>query len=697
MSQEFKNISNLGGLRTNLPEDQIPERNATDCANMDFSVQGLIQSKKGYDRLGSKITDVGTNLRGFMYKKNFGALKRIKLRVRDDGTNSHLDWFNPSSPDTSDGDWELLSGDKTQGAVMGFAPFNNTNVNQLIFSNGQDNFHTWNGATALVDSVTGVSITADTIAFVDSNPDTITDSGDGFLTAGFQAGDIINVSGTTNNNGQYTIDTVVAGTITLVGGDTLTAEGAGTDFTILAATITKSGTDTFAFEGFDATGSVLIDGTTYAYTGGTSGTTLTGVTPDPTTQNPAANKGIAQQPDGSTYSGNPKGNILLTSGARLWLSGVPTRESQMYYSEVAVATNFTAADNPDDPGIEDFPDGGGPITLLDAKQIDKNKIIIHKEDGILVFWLDYDGTNKIPYRDVLTLADDSGASNQKAGAGLNKASYFTTTREGLKSIQRASQAEDFDLNSISDAILPTIEGYDFTTAASVYYPKKRVVYVACKESSDSDYNDKIIAFYLTRSAKDATVVDVSIDEAFVADWILDGDNLFFVSSIDQNVYQFFVRKSNRGAAINHSWTSKAFTFGEPARGKEFNKIWVEGYIGSGTKIKISVLYGLLGSEGSKSKTLAWNDDFVTTQKISALGADVLGTVSLGASSADITDSYAFSVPIHVDIKKSTRYKIKIETEYDSETSNESYWAVSNLATNPTLKTIDYRDVINTNV
>lgn len=75
------------------------------------------------------------------------------------------------------------------------------------------------------------------IAFVDSNPDTITDSGNGFVTAGFQAGDKITVSGTTNNNTEYTIDTggVAAGTLTLVAGDTVTAEAAGANVTIQQA------------------------------------------------------------------------------------------------------------------------------------------------------------------------------------------------------------------------------------------------------------------------------------------------------------------------------------------------------------------------------------------------------------------------------------------------------------------------------
>lgn len=77
-------------------------------------------------------------------------------------------------------------------------------------------------------------IKAKTIAAVNSNPDTYTDSGNGFVVAGFADDDEITVSGFTTggNNGSKTIATVAAGTITLVGGDTLTDESAGDEVII---------------------------------------------------------------------------------------------------------------------------------------------------------------------------------------------------------------------------------------------------------------------------------------------------------------------------------------------------------------------------------------------------------------------------------------------------------------------------------
>jgi len=83
---------------------------------------------------------------------------------------------------------------------------------------------------------TNHNITASTISFTHNaeSADTISDSGNGFVTAGFVEGDKITITGDSENNGDYTIDSVVAGTITLISTDTLTTEIAGDSVTIIA-------------------------------------------------------------------------------------------------------------------------------------------------------------------------------------------------------------------------------------------------------------------------------------------------------------------------------------------------------------------------------------------------------------------------------------------------------------------------------
>jgi len=84
---------------------------------------------------------------------------------------------------------------------------------------------------------TNHNISVSTISFTHNaaSADTINDSGNGFVTAGFVEGDKITVTGDSDNNGDYTIDAeVVAGVITLIASDTLTTEAAGDSVTIVA-------------------------------------------------------------------------------------------------------------------------------------------------------------------------------------------------------------------------------------------------------------------------------------------------------------------------------------------------------------------------------------------------------------------------------------------------------------------------------
>ena len=78
-----------------------------------------------------------------------------------------------------------------------------------------------------------VFIDGATIAFVDGggSSDTITDSGNGFSTAGFAATDKIRVIGSASNDGDYQLTNAAAGTLTMATA-LLTAETAGESITI---------------------------------------------------------------------------------------------------------------------------------------------------------------------------------------------------------------------------------------------------------------------------------------------------------------------------------------------------------------------------------------------------------------------------------------------------------------------------------
>jgi len=99
-----------------------------------------------------------------------------------------------------------------------------------------------------------------TIAFADTNPDTITRVGGSFVTDGFAIGDQIYVSGSTSNDGYYTLAAVAPLTLTLVNADALTNEAAGA-----SVTITHVLTDTISIIIGGTAGSVVIGRGTVIY------------------------------------------------------------------------------------------------------------------------------------------------------------------------------------------------------------------------------------------------------------------------------------------------------------------------------------------------------------------------------------------------------------------------------------------------
>ena len=114
----------------------------------------------------------------------------------------------------------------------------------------------------------GVSLSGDTtltdttIAF--AAPDTITDSNNGL--AVFNSGDTLIVTGTASNNGTYVIDTVAAGTITLIE-QTISLETAGGSVTLDSYTISFTAPDTITdsssgFGIFSSGDTIEVTGTT---------------------------------------------------------------------------------------------------------------------------------------------------------------------------------------------------------------------------------------------------------------------------------------------------------------------------------------------------------------------------------------------------------------------------------------------------
>jgi hypothetical protein len=157
-------------------------------------------------------------------------------------------------------------------------------------------------------------IKSDKIAFVDSDPDTITLSEGSFVDHQFLDGDVITVVSTSGtNDGDYTIDdTVIDGTITLASGDSLTAETAATAGVVIIYKKTITSDDqTGGLNNFNVTENIEKIETTTLGMGSLTDTTIASVDSNPDTFTDTGNRFITKQfiiGDIVTVSGYTGGN-----------------------------------------------------------------------------------------------------------------------------------------------------------------------------------------------------------------------------------------------------------------------------------------------------------------------------------------------------------------------------------------------------
>lgn len=694
-TESIQNILGFGGLITNTTPEKIPDRNATDVRNIDFSLSGTIQTARGYELYGNKITEPGECRDSYLYQKNFGTLERIKLRTRDNGTNVTLEWLNPNNiSESTDGYWETLLDGLTTNTKMGFGPANGdggAKVNKIVMGNAIDPMMVWNGSTATVASVTTNTIVCQETLLTE-----------GFDTTGklIIGGDEYTYTGISSKTFTgVTPDPSAAGVVATQGvaqsvNTTLLVEHILTDTSIAFVTGSPS-TITDSNSGFVTAGFTVGQKISITGSDDNSGTwTIANVTAGTITlENNEVLVSESAGPRITIQAGSPKGNILLPAQRKMFLSGVIDNPSKVYYSQSGEVTCYGITSGLGSGGSFDLIEGGGPVTCLEAKG--RNTVICHKRDAIIAYTRDNDGTNAIESFDTLSSSYDSGASTFKARTALNKSSFFMTGIEGIKLLEQAIEENILAMSSISDVIAPTLQNYDNSNAVAAYYPPKRLLLIA---TDDENGDRKQISIYVKGSTGNYTF-DISIDDVPAADYIVDGKDLFFVSSLDQNCYKLFARNSANDNTLAHRYVTKEYVFDSAAQDKEFNTLYVEGLINENGKLRATVEYGILGQDGSNSFDIRWdNNEIVSTSKVSALGTSVLGATSLGGNDAEVLDSYIFSCPIHFDIKPSTRYRVKFETIYDDgdDYDHETYWSVFNCSTDTKLKDINKGKMQNTN-
>jgi len=157
-------LSNFGGLKTDVNSDNLPEGFSPNLLNCRIRGSHFIGAL-GYELVGERNSDTGEISSQYTYNRNDGD--KVMVRVKDDGTNGTLEWY-----DETNKKWYTLLGSLTTGKIMGFAEFNSSTLNRMIFCNGVENMSLWTGAITRLTAAVALHDTSIPVASTTDFPAT---------------------------------------------------------------------------------------------------------------------------------------------------------------------------------------------------------------------------------------------------------------------------------------------------------------------------------------------------------------------------------------------------------------------------------------------------------------------------------------------------------------------------------------------
>lgn len=398
-----------------------------------------------------------------------------------------------------------------------------------------------------------------------------------------------------------------------------------------AASITKTGTDTFLDAGFYSSTSprsVVINGTTYTYTGGESTTTLTGVNPTPIAEAPGsvihqALAGTAVSAmSGITSTFTP--NLIKVLNNQIFLGY--TQSSVLWISKVNDYTDYTSS--------TPRQTGEGATLILDSNLVglDPQENFMYVTAGQDLWYnvnfevqtstvgVTYEQVNALP----LKTGRRQAAVSQAALSHMKNDIIVVTQETTIDTFGRVetSLATPQQTN-ISDSIKLDVDSYDFTDCSIAYH--RFYIYVAVPKEG-------LVLMYSISTKSWETPQTLPISRFYVV-----GGELYGHSYATFESYKLFTGYADRvytgfdGFPIAAVWRFSYQNYGTRFALKRATKAYVEGYINSNTTLTATITYELDGCKTVKTFELdGSNSQFVCISGAEgSLGKESLGKLKLG--------------------------------------------------------------------
>lgn len=577
-----------------------------------------IISRNGYNLWGAAATINSTGIKS-SYDWDTSTLKQIALRV----WGSQIEFYFNST-------WNILKTGLTSPYLEFAKVWDNTEkIDVLLWVLGETNTYKWSGGVTKVASSTATTLTKQgvltsktTIAFVAGTPGTvaatITDSGNGFITAGFATGDTLFVTGSTANSRNFTIGSVTAGTITLIITDVLVSEVAGPSITV------HNGEPTWASSRFLLTGTnnLTYNGVNYSYTGGATTDTLTGLTAFPSvTIGDVVWQTVVTLANPGAIPASFKQNLIAVQ-----LNGVilaSTKSQEVYGSSITDYTNFTLTSPrvPGDPFKVTMDNYCTCIVPIDNQEQTTSSIMFGagtNEFFQLSYQLSQDNANELVRMVKLKTAAGSGVISKGAIGNIKNSVAYITREPTLDTLDRV---ESVNSNPLSDPVKNDFDIYNFTGAHLKYW--KRSLYIAVPA------NGIVLIYDLQRKLWQPPQT-IPIGRLAII-----GDLLYGHSSVNNESYQLFIGTNDNGNFIPQVARFAYNNGGNRTLIKNVSMLWSDGYITPGGILNMNFYAGFEGSAGKKTMTISGTDTSITNAiGGSPLGDEPLGVTPIGGDNID---------------------------------------------------------------
>lgn len=418
-------------------------------------------------------------------------------------------------------------------------------------------------------------------------------------------------------------------------------------------TITKQGTSTWAESRFLIAGTRQIDigGITYTYTGGESTTTLTGVTPDPTTGGHSAGDFTIQTVRTTTNYISSSVNLLTLATLNNQVYVTPVGRRDVYVTKNTDYTNYSFS-SPRVPGE-------GALLTLDSPCIG---FAIGEKDMYM------SGSKNEWYQTVFTLAaalttesltvnrlktsPGQGALGQSAIGNAKNYIMYINNEKAVDFIGRIEQIEGPQSKPLSDPIKLEVAGYSTVITPHVKYFKSRTYFAFPSEGKVLIYDHERQYWHPPQILP-------------VRRFAIIGGELYGHSSQVTETYKLFDGTNDNTNPIYARAYFAYRNYGQRAHQKQFNEWFSEGFIASNTTLQMGLKYDFGGFTSIVGKEISGDDNDIlfSTTADGSFGKSPFGENPLGSIVDSASNLAKFRI-IH-EITKNELDFFEVQDFYES--------------------------------